>query len=109
MAGVALTIQSGAAVSSAFALTQYAGALLVEVPSHGAGWGAVRLEFSVTSGGPRFAPFLEPRRAEVPLAVWSGTGPGFGALITPPTPYGRLVVTNSTTITASFSVLPLRA
>ena len=100
MAAFALTIASGQAVSSAFALT-HAGAVAVEVPSHGAGWGGVRLEWASTAGGPTFATFLTPENAAVLLSVWSGAGPGYGAVLTPPTPYGRVVVTNSTTITAS--------
>ena len=106
MAAAFLTIASGAAVSSAFALT-HAGAIAIHVPSHAAGWGAVRVEFAATSGGPSFSPFLAPHAATVPLAVWSGTGPGLGALVTCPTAYGRVTVTNSVTAQMSFTVTAL--
>jgi hypothetical protein len=71
--------------------------------------GAVRLEWSATSGGPLFAPFLAPHAATLPLAVWSGQGPGWGALLSPPTADGRVVVSNSTASPASFAILPLRS
>lgn len=102
----ALMIASGQAVSSAFALT-HAGPVSIEVPSHAAGWGAVRLEWSATSGGPLFAPFLAPHAAPVPFSVWSGQGPGFGAVLTPPTPWGRVVLTNSTASVMSFALYAL--
>jgi len=103
----ALTIVQSFAVSSAFTLTDV-GPLVVAVPSWGAGWQSVRVEFSTISGGPVFGPFLTPQPAVLPLAVWSGAGPGYGVLLTPPTPYGRLAITGSMAATGSFTVLPLR-
>jgi hypothetical protein len=97
-------IASGQAVSSAFALEPYAPQFSVLVPSHAATWGAVRIEFSGASGTAPFAPLWVPGMSSA--HVWGGAGPGFG-IVTPPTPWGRISVSNSTAAPASFALYGL--
>lgn len=102
MPAVTTSILSGAAVSSAFAVPDPSLPMMVIVPSHGTGWGAIQVQFSATSAGP-YGPMWVAGVASA--TVFAGAGPGFGEVPRVPAGFARLLVTNSTAGVASFTIL----
>jgi hypothetical protein len=99
---VFVAIASGQNTSPAFTLDRADLVLAVEVPSHAAGWGAVRVDFASSSGTAPFGPALVPAAPFV--GVWSGAGPGWGAIPMPPTPWGRVSLSGSASDVVTFGL-----
>jgi hypothetical protein len=82
---------------------------VVEVPSHGTGWGLVQLAFTTTGsegGASSLNAYGIVWPAEQTSAfVFAGAGPGFGIPVEySPAPWMRIQVTGSCAITASFAL-----
>jgi hypothetical protein len=84
--------------------------LVVEVPSHGAGWGLVQLAFTTAPGSEGGASSSSTYGVAWPAAqtsafVFAGAGPGYGIPVEyAPSPWVRVQCTGSVSITASFAV-----
>jgi hypothetical protein len=83
--------------------------LVVEVPSHGTGWGLVQLGFTTTGseGGASSASTygIAWPASQNSAYVFAGAGPGFGIPIEyAPSPWCRIQVTNSVALTCSFAI-----
>src|SRR5437870_7543966 len=103
MPAIFLTINCGQAVSSAFYLARADRTLTLEVPSHSNAWGAVQVQFSATSGTGPWGAYREPGASSA--WAWLGAGPGMAVIERPPTPFGRIVLTNSAAIApTSFTI-----
>jgi hypothetical protein len=90
-------------VSPAFTFPFAPRNIVLEVPSLTAA-SEIRPQFSATSGGP----FWTLQRGDgtgAPFAVHSGAGPAIGAF-TPPTPFGRFVLTGSVTMITTLTLYP---
>jgi len=105
------TIASGQGVSSGGFVERSERDWILEIPSMSAQIGGVRLEWSSQGATGPFGSLVQPNplvgaaTRDQQTYIWSGAGPGWSLVYgSPPTPYVRVAVQNSTTDIATFTV-----
>jgi hypothetical protein len=101
-------VLSGQTVSSAWTLPRADSPICIFASSNGTA-ASVNIQWALTSGTAPWYTLTKLAGDGSPHSVFSGTGPGVGLVLHPPSPWGRISLSAATTDTVSFFITERRA